>query len=387
MRLLLQNKSIEKVYIFSVIIAFGLLFYANAETQEAPDGSVVNLGIGKSFYLPCAIALISSLGLKKRKDSIEIALYFLMLFAILSSIVHPPMSSKVLEWNITRFIFAILCFKGLRNINPLLFVKWLTLLSPIIVLPHYFLSNPFGYGEWRYGGFYGDANFLAIALNFIIAICYLSYKVHQSKLVRACALVSILSSIPLILVGMSRGGIIGLVIVLFCITYDTFRNQRKLFFASCIAIVLFISPLLMRFGDIFLLIESRFENETANARIEGIISAYNVFSNLPELIPFGIGPGNTVPMMNYYRPFGYICAYSIHNTFVSIMYEMGLFAAIEYTMLYLYTFVHLYKSRMYMLIGLLASSALGLFTLPGSAFMPGWILLFFLSNHQIKLLK
>lgn len=387
MKILLQKKAFEEIYILSVILAFGLLFYANAEAQEAPDGSVVNLGIGKSFYLPCTTALISSLGLKKRRDSIEIALYLLIIFAIISSIIHPPMSSKILEWNITRFIFAILCFKGLRNINPLLFVKWLTLISPIIVLPHYFLSNPFGYGEWRYGGFYGDANFLAIALNFIIVVCYLSYKVHSGKLLRACALVSVLSSIPLILVGMSRGGIIGLVIVLFFIAYDTFRNQRKLFVISLIAIIVFISPLLLQFGDIFLLIESRFEKGTANARIEGIISAYNVLTNLPELIPFGIGPGNTYPMMDYYRPYGYICQYNIHNTFVSILFEMGLFAVIEYTMLYFYTFVHLYKSRMYMLIGLLASSALGLFTLPGSAFMPGWILLFFLSNHQIKLLK
>ena len=374
-----------KIYTISVILAFGLLFYANAEAQEAPDGTVVHLGLGKSFYAPCALALMCSFFIKRKYDAIEATLYGLILLTIISTLIHPPFSSNVLEWTTTRFIFAILCFRDLRNVSPVVFIKYLSIASPLIVLPHYVLSDPFSFGVYRYGGFYGDANFLALALNFIIVICYLSIKMNKRQWIRLCALTSIFGSIPLILVGMSRGGLLGLFLIMLFIMTDSFKKNKKAIVLLSILLLVALYPIFLEIEGVFGQIEERFTEGNANARIEGIVSAINVLTNKPELIPFGIGPGNTVHMMSYYKQFGYICAYVIHNTFFSILYEMGIFACILYVSLYIRTFYRLHRQRHFLLMGLLLSSALSLFTLPGHAFMPGWILLFFLSNHRIYL--
>ncbi len=384
MKIFIREDIVEKIYIISVILAFGLLFYANAEENPSPDGTVVNLGLGKSFYIPCGIALISSFYIKKTTDAFDFALYLLMAFSIISTFFNPPLSANFLEWTITRFVFAILCFKDLRNINPKLFVKYLTLATPIIVLPHYVLSNPFGYGAWRYAGFYGDPNFLALALNFIITICYFSFKLNEENIVRACAVVAILGAIPLILLGMSRGGLLGLSVVLIFIFSDIFLLHKGILLLIILVLIFLLWPVFVDMLELFDLIEDRFSEGSANSRIEGIESAINVLSNRPELIPFGIGPGNTVPMMSVYRQYGYICEYAIHNTFFAILFEMGIFCCLLYINLYFISFRLLMHFKLFPLVGLLLSSVLSLFTLPGAAFMPGWILLFFVSNHNIE---
>lgn len=376
----------EKIYTASVVLAMGLLFYANADAQEAPDGTVVQLGIGKSFYVPCAIALISSFYIPKIKDKLDIRLNWLIVVALMSSIFHFPFGNNPLIWTVTRFIFAILCFKDVRNINPYLFAKYMALLSPIIIFPHYILTNPFAYGDWRYGGFYGDANFLAMALNFVIAMCYIACKKEKKKYLLAIYISSIIGAIPLIMLGLSRGGLLGLGIVLFFILDNLRRKNTKWFYAVLLVCALGSGKFITRFDSTIQGIELRFSGNSssdangAKARLDGIESSLNVLSNKPYLIPFGIGLGNTYPMMSEYSKDGYFCKVNIHNTFFSLLYELGLIGVILYTSIYVHSFKKLYRHRNYLLIGVLASAVLSLLTLPGAAFMPGWILLFFTAN-------
>ncbi len=114
------------------------------------------------------------------------------------------------------------------------------------------------------------------------------------------------------------------------------------------------------------------------------MSAANVLSNRPELIPFGIGLGNTVSHLDEYEKYGYAYTQVIHNTYVSILYEAGLFACLLYLSLYVSVYKRLKKRKLYFLIGLFISAFISLFTLPGYAFMPGWILLFFLCNQRLN---
>ena len=79
----MKHSVIEKIYCICVVLAFGLLFFANAEAQEAPDGTLYHLGVGKAFYVPCGLALLCSFFLKKRQDWLDRVLYCLIFVAIL----------------------------------------------------------------------------------------------------------------------------------------------------------------------------------------------------------------------------------------------------------------------------------------------------------------
>lgn len=380
----------EHIYTICVVLAFGLLFYANADQLEAPDGTVVQLGIGKSFYLPCGIALICSFLMNTKKDTITSRLNWMVGLALISTILNMPATSNILEWTATRYIFAILCFRGIRLTNPNLLVYYSTIAAPFIIFPHYYLTDPFEYHTYRYGGFYGDPNFLAIALNLLITLCYLSFKIKTPRIIRCSAVVSILGAIPLILLGVSRGGILGLSIVLFFIMSDIYKSSKRIFLLLLITGVTFSGPVFVRMTDTFDFIEARFSNESqsdaggAKARVEGIESCINVLTNQPHLIPFGIGPGQTIPKKSEYRQYGYIGRYGIHNTFFSLLYEFGIISFIMYLLLYWSAFKHLKSINCYLLIGLLISDMLSLFTLPGVSFMPAWILLFFLLNTRLS---
>ena len=386
----MKRPVIERLYSIFVVLAFGLLFFANAEAQEAPNGVAYNLGIGKAFYVPCGLALLSSFFLPKKRDRLDIALAILVFVAIFSSLIHPPLSEKFLSWEVTRFVFAILCFKDIRNIDPLMFARHIAIASPFIIFPHYLLSDPFSYGPYRYGGFYGDPNFLALALNIIISLCYITFRHHKGILIRILCIGSIVGAIPLVLFGMSRGGILGLAVVLAAILVNTFKKSKLGFVLMTVVLIVVGGFFAKRTSDTIDLIESRYQAESeadrvgVRARIEGVQDAFRVLSNRPELIPFGIGLGNTYDTRAIYRDDGFRSSYVIHNTYVSLLYELGLIGLILYLMIYFHAFRQLFRQRNLLLLGILLSAIVSLFTLPGAAFMPGWILLFFMANKSIS---
>lgn len=390
----MRNNSIfETIYSISVVLAMGLLFYANADVIEAPDGTVAHLGIGKAFYVPCGIALVSSFFIRKKKDWLDKVLTVLVFTAILSSLIHPPISGKFLSWTVTRFILAILCFKDIRNVDSVFFAKAVSIAAPLIVFPHYILSNPFSYGDYRYGGFYGDPNFLALALNFIIALCYITFRREKRIIIRICCISSIIGAIPLILLGMSRGGVLGLFILIASMVYYIYKKKRSNIMIMIILLVFMGVFFSNKMGSTISRVEDRFFGDStsdkvgAMARLDGIESVLNVFNNKPELIPFGIGLGNTYNTIGMYREYGYFSRFVVHNTYFSLLYELGLIGLVLYLLIYVYAFKNLYQRRDYLMIGILLSAIISLSTLPGAAFMPGWILLFYVSNKSFGALQ
>lgn len=383
-----QGDKIEIIYTLSVVLAFALLFFANADLQEAPDGTVVRLGIGKAFYYPCGLALACSFFMHRANDKMNRALNWLIGLALASTLFNMPSTFNVLEWTVTRFVMAILCFRDIRIIDPKRLILYITYAAPFIIIPHYILTKPFEYGAYRYAGFYGDPNFLAIALNFVITMCYLSFKQNSKFTIRAFAVVSIIGAIPLILVGVSRGGILGLVIVLFFIVRDIYKFSKFRFVILVVVLWVFSGPTKVRMSDTFDFIETRFSNESSSdangamARIEGVENCINVFMNHPISIPLGIGPGQTMAKLDEYRQYGYKSSFMIHNTYFGLLYEMGIIAFFFYISLYWYAFQNVRVSHSNLLIGLLVSDAFCLFTLPGMCFMPSWILLFFVANYR-----
>lgn len=388
------KNNIERLYVYSVVLAFGLLFFANSDSLiNTPDEAISKLGIGKMFYYPCGVAMLCSIFMPIKKDVYSSLILGILLAVSISAVIHPPVSNNVLTMTLTRFLFAILCFKNLTNINPFLFARLTAIVSPFIIVPHYVWSNPFDYGMYRYGGFYGDANFLALALLFIIFMCLISYKRENSVCLKVLYVISIVASIPLIFLGRSRSGMISLVLMLAIVLKDI---RKKSVWLSWIIVMVIISVFIMlykTFDESFVLAFQRFSSESdsdvasAQYRLDGIFGAIRVFASDPMLIPFGIGLGNTVDMMSYYYNLGYHTEYVIHNTFVSIMYEAGIIAAILYCIFYYKILRKIIASRNMILFGLFVTLFLALFTLPGAVFMPGWIALFFLCNENLYEIK
>lgn len=378
-------------YTICVVAAFSLLFFANAEQQFVPNRSIVSLGVGKSFYYPCAMALVISLFLRQKVDKLDLCMWLLFISVLISTIIHPPVENIVFtSWTSTRFLLAILCFFAVRNVDPVFFSKCVAYVSPLIIVPHYFLTDLFDYGPYRYGGFYGDPNFLAMALNIVICMCYITIKRAKNNVLKFIMFGSIIGSIPLILLGMSRAGIVGLVLILSVILFEMFKGGKKWILVIGIICISGLGYVAKMMNETFDNIGIRFSSDSevdmiaARARWEGVDSAVGVLSNRPEFILFGIGPGNTIPMKEVYRADGYYCYYAIHNTFFSILYEMGLISFMLYLSIYVYAFRSLVKKRNYILFSTFVSTAFCLFVLPGECFMPAWIFLFFAANKNIE---
>lgn len=383
-----NHTTIEKIYVASVVLAMGLLFYANAENQWTPDGIKIDLGLGKTFYLPCAIALCCSFYLRKGRDKLDSTIYWLMVLAIISSILQPPLNPNVLSWLIIRFLFGILCFINLRYVNASIIIKYFTIASPFIVFPHYIVTNPFAWGSMRYGGLYGDANYLAMSLNFLNCLCYLYFKNGSNKIIKFGAITSFLGSIPLIMLGMSRGGLIGLGIIVFLMLRDIWRNSKPLFFVILLAMSISTAPFAARMANTIENISTRFSSKSetdvrsSELRFEGIQSGLRVLSNQPLFIPFGIGTGNTEDTMKEYEKYGYTTYVIIHSTPFAVLYEMGIFAFFVFCYSQLWLCRFLFKNKRYLLLAVFLATSLGVLTLQAIAFMPFWIIFFTISKQE-----
>src|SRR3712207_2539002 len=115
----------------------------------------------------------------------------------------------------------------------------------------------------------------------------------------------------------------------------------------------FSGSIIVRMSDTFVFIEARFNNEStsdangAKARVNGIKSCLNVFSNRPDFIPFGIGPGQTFGKIAEYKQYGYVSDFIIHNTFFALLYEFGLFSFVLFISLFYKAYKHLKRRNIY----------------------------------------
>lgn len=389
MKTLGKKINFELVYSISVVLAFCLLFFANSENDIYTVGTVEKLNIGKAFYYPCGVALISTFFMPLRKDRTGSILFGMLVLACVSSIIHPPMNDNIMSWTLTRFVLGILCFKNIANVNPYVIAKLVAWFSPIVVALHYIYSDPFGFGMERYGGFYGDSNFLALGLIVIIVMCCITFRRDNNIVMRIIYVLSIIGAIPLIFVGRSRSGLIGIVMIVFFFLYEMKRKSKWIMLVIALIIVVLLYSLYIRYFDLFDYAFTRFSSDSqtdvvsTQLRLEQIRGVFNVLLNKPQLLPFGIGIGNTIDAMNYYAQYGFFVGYDVHNTFISLLYEGGALTLGLYVFLYYCVAKKLYTTRDYFLISLFFTLILSLSTLPGVAFMPGWITLFFLCNEKL----
>lgn len=390
----MHNKNtIENIYIIAVITAFSLLFFSNADQMEGIQTIPIISSLNKAFYLPCGIALLCSIFMEKPKlDKIGYSINVLLFFLILACLIHPPYTFSILSWSLTRIIFGILCFKDIRHISLKKFVTILTYFSPFIVFAHYYFVDPFSYGLYRFGGFYGDANYLALAFNFLILCSYYAIKINENIITKIAGIITILGSIPLIMLGISRGGIIGMVLLIVGIMYDISRTNKSATVIILFTFILSYGTLRTIFSDEIRNIEIRFSGENVSdeystkIRIYQIEGIFTVFNNRPGLIPFGIGTENGLIAYEMYGNDGYYSRHVIHNTFFKVLFEAGIFAFITYLYLLFCALMVIIRQRAFLHIAFFLSLIITASTVPCIAFMPYWIAFFFITSNDNTLI-
>ncbi len=182
----------------------------------------------------------------------------------------------------------------------------------------------------RVGGTIGDANSLAMYINFIVTLllCFLFTKKELAwKLfVGSAFLLGILTE----LLTLSRGGWMGLFFGMIASFYGIFHSRLKSSLKSITIMVIVVSFLIATTLAIFPNVRYRlFEEDYGRAysRVPMMQVASNIIKDRPLT---GVGLNNYTTVMNKYDRTRYVISYRfpfpVHNAFLMIAAESGLLA-------------------------------------------------------------
>lgn len=375
-------RKIEILYCVSVVFAFTLLFFANSE----------ELGLGKVFYIPCLTALLISPYLPKVNSRFNMILNLYALLTLISVFINPISNEPILSMGVVRFLFGILCFRKIQVVNPKIIVNLLAIISPIIVALHFLIINPFKI--YRFAGFYGDPNYLAISFIIIILISILYIEIGTYRIFKISCVFSILGSIVLIILGISRAGIIGLgAFLFFYFLYLIIYKKKIAVFIFALSFIL-SGTVLTFFSDNIDNVVYRFsaanpgDKSAALSRFEEIDSGLNIIRSSPVNLLFGIGLGNTGTAKIDYSFYGYYNKHGIHNSFVKVLIEQGVFSFVLFCYMFFLLYRKIWKGdSIYKLIflGFLLAVTIISATVAVTYFLPFFVFLFFLGSNINKI--
>lgn len=311
----------EKYYIYFACLSLIMYIFGHSTefgTLPFPD---------KLFYIPCAISLAIAFVCPnywnwKKED--KYFTYFLIFTVINSSLQDDP------RWqHIYSCILGFLIFRYIRDVD---YKKCLTILfyaTPFVVAIHYLYSNPFlGLAGFRYGGFQGDPNCFAMAMNVLVYSSGYVLNNDPRKYAKIVSIGNLVGLIALIMATQSRAGLVIAGILLLVNIWNMITGSKGLtFFVACLGLVamLFVGN---RFNETFERSFSRFGNDategdvaSANHRFEEIPESYNLLINNPLYMPFGIGFSQTEFAKGKFE--GYIHNGRSHNTYCAVLMEEG----------------------------------------------------------------
>lgn len=372
------NKTImpkfDSRYCFWAGITLIMFYYAHAEF----------LPIEKAFYIPCAIAFIISLFVRKRWDKIDTLLgWFLALVWIsdLANGIYPESISS----NCVRITLGVVCFNKLRKCNLSSVSKWVAYISPLIVISYYIFDNPLLYVGWeRYGGFSGDPNYLSISLNLLCVIMLQQIGMTKSKTWRAIWIVSILLIIPIIIAGKSRIGSVSFCVIILFAGYKLLRKSKIFFlilaiFGSGAMIYMsntnpsMIDQFVMRFDG-----SRKSDQGAAMARFKQIDGVIATFKDTPYIIFFGIGADSLPQDIESYKTKS---ANIVHNTFFNIFLQEGIFTLFFFCYILWICLKRIWEKRDLIMGGLFLSLLMNINSVSCTTYLTFWWSLFFIFSE------
>ena len=356
---------------------------------------VFNMGGGeglKPFHIPAAIACVLSFFILKKNKKLYKYVILFLISALVSSILSYASSAYSIWLN--TFIILTSCI-GLAYVDSKQVLKLTLLLIPIdiIVLFYHSIVEP----QYRYQGFYSDPNYLCTTLIVFIFLLLLAYSNSEKKIIKAIIIGTLVLSYALILLTLSRTGLICSLLVLLL---ASIAAVKKHFFKFVIATLLGVW-VLQHYATNFLdnqwdLMYERVFEANDNVEYAGShrfqLSLQNIrfIIDNPQYIPFGLGGGTTVgvnasevPGLARYRksPIG------DHNTWTSTFSEQGLICFVLFLIIIFTTFNKVRKketgANRYLLIGVFLSILLFSFSVSQKTYLPFWWVIFFLNNSTL----
>lgn len=369
-----QNLKLFKsdIYTLSVVFSFSLYFFSNDTT----------LGLGKLFFIPTALSLVFNFFVLKTIGRLEFLLFLFIFMGALPYTAYGTVDSQFLELPLTRLVLGILSFIGLKEIGLKKLIKWLTLITPMILFIHYFYSD---LSEYRYGGFYGDPNYLAISFQFLIVINLLALNIFHNKFLKILTIVNIFAIFPLILFGLSRAGMATTVLVLLFYWFYLLKvgNKKSYIYLGILLLILIgfsgyiqvmfeerIDSLIGRLDEL----QSDVRNEINRIALEAFFSHdYNFF--------LGFGYGNTET--DKFLEITGIDNHRVHNSYICTLVEQGIIGlGILMSMILLLAKKILFNRSKFKVIkiGLFFAMLINLYSVFCFSFLSFWVTFFFLFN-------
>jgi O-antigen ligase len=177
-------------------------------------------------------------------------------------------------------------------------------------------------GVFRFEGLLFEPNLIANLQLFIIPVFLFFAFMYRKPVVRAIALLAVAGSILIVVLSFSRGGFLSLAFLMLVLLYVERRNRILLWAGiSVIIITLLLAPpsYYIRIGSIMEAISSSSEDYPVYTRLETMRSALEIGIRNPI---FGVGLENFRTRSAVFTSVDL----SVHNSFLQIFSELGIFA-------------------------------------------------------------
>jgi O-antigen ligase len=182
-------------------------------------------------------------------------------------------------------------------------------------------SLMWGEGVLRYEGYQFEANIFAFHQIFIIPILlFFLARFDKPWIVRPLVLAALAGSVFVLMLSFSRGGFVGLLVILAVLLIVERKNRVVMTIAAVGAVILVVAAPALYWDRIISMYEAAqhvSEDYSVLVRVQTMKVA--VILGLKNPV-FGIGIGNFIAEASRYLPF----AKAVHNAYLQIFSEMGL---------------------------------------------------------------
>jgi len=192
-----------------------------------------------------------------------------------------------------------------------------------------------------YGGL--DNNGLALAMVMLVPFCWYFTQLSRAKWIKITAIGLVLTSIATVVMSGSRSGALSLGV---CLAVITLRSRYKILTLALIAILFLPTAYVFfdRFSERMGTIKKFDEDDSINARLTHYRVAYQMWKDYP-LLGVGFGNDNYMALQGRYMDISMFGrALKVHNGYLQVLVDSGVFAFLLYTSLVVSTIWMLQRS-------------------------------------------
>ncbi|MGE8017830.1 O-antigen ligase family protein [Peribacillus frigoritolerans] len=360
----------------------------------------------KFFYLIIPPIIVLFFSLRKvtlhRENKLLIVFVGLTSLSLISALMtnNDSLINTSIENMVVLAIIMLLCWviTHVISIKSLPYLSNISIIGAFIIFFNLFQSLSVG----RYEGFFNDPNYFSSAIILFLFFIVLNLHVKNKSVGKVKKILSIFSIVILniaVLFTASRSGILS--IVLFDLLYFLFlykKSKSKILLISFTVLVLasfflvsnnFLNEQLSFVLDRFFAEKGSMDSKSSLMRINEIQTGVNMLSE--NIISFFIGSGiGSTNSLEYFSQFAVntnMRTTRIHNTFVAVIIEQGVFSFITFMIMLLTIFRNIYRfAGEYKLIifGLFFSQLIISTFIWTIYFIPFWFALFICSSISRK---